>query len=351
MSLQPFTNTIGLDISDSKIRFAELNNTNAKRAQLMAYGEIMVPENCITSGEIKDQAKVAELIRTMTSKPIYGKLKTKFVNGSLSEKKTFIKTVQIPSVPPEELAGAVGWGIEQNIPVTLASVYYDWFIMNNGKTTDDNKLNVMVSVSPRTLSDQYTSLIKQAGLIPIGLENESTAIARCLLDLQKPNPPSMFIIDLGRSRTNIMMYSQHAIQFAESIDVSGREMTEAVAKELHMTYEDAERAKIITGLDPKKSRGSVRSILEPIMQRLLTRIEEGIYFYENYISKGEKIEQLLLTGSVSRMEDASTYLQEKLKRPVTIGNSLVNISSKSRKQSNIDFISYTTALGLALKTF
>lgn len=353
MSLNPFKKTIGLDISDSKIRFIQLNKSHKKAAAIDAFGEVTVPRDLIKSGDITDRTQVIKLITGMLEKPAYGKVSTKFINSALPEKRTFIKTVTFPNVPIEELPGAVGWGVEQNIPVTLKNVYYDWFMLNDGKPNDQDKLSAMVSVAPRELTDQYTSLIKEAGLTPIGLENESTAIARCLLDQHLPKPPSMFIIDLGRSRTNIMMYSNGAIQFAESVDVSGREMTEAVAHKMNMTYEDAEKAKIITGLDSKKSRGSVRAILEPIVLRLISKIEEGVYFYQHYIAPEQKIESLLLTGSVSRMQGVPEYLEEKLQRPVTIGNPAINLSiPKNKKKSlNVDFISYSTAIGLGLKNF
>jgi len=93
---------------------------------VQSFGEIEVPAGYISDGEIKGPEKVSELIKTLINQPIFGKAKNIYINACLPEKKIFIKTVQIPNVPVEEMRGAVAWGVEQNIPISTEQVYFDW---------------------------------------------------------------------------------------------------------------------------------------------------------------------------------------------------------------------------------
>ena len=309
-----------------------------------------VPDGHIVSGEIKNKASLVNLLKKMFKKPNFGKVDSKYVNAALPEKKTFIKIVEIPEVPENEMKGAVKWAVEKNIPIEIEDAYYDWQIIDQPKP-NDGKLNVLISVAPKNLVDSFSEVISESGFIPINLENESTAISRSLLGYSSNQNQPKIIIDLGRSRTTIMIYNYGAIQSASTLEISGHEMTKLVSTTLDLNYQDAEKAKIISGLDQKKSKGIVRKVLEPIILRLVSKINENLVFYDNYVTKKSSIDSIILTGSVSRMFGIDTFLQDKLKMKVSIGNPLVNVNlpkdSKQLPPNNL--YSFTTAIGLAIK--
>lgn len=354
MQLNPFKKKLGLDISDQKIRFTEIEDARHGKSMLLSFGEISVPPGLIVAGEISNEAAVVELIKKIIKKPALGRVTTTFTNASLPEKRIFIKVVQIPNVPENEQRGAVSWAIEQNIPVNIDQVYFDWHILSTKHQPDADKLQIVVSVAPKNLVDSYSSLITKCGLTLVGLENESVAITRCLIDADITElRHSLLVIDLGRSRTNIMILGGDTVEFASTIDVSGHEMTQAVAKLHGLSYTDAEKAKIIYGLDPKKGRGTIKKVLEPILTQLVTKIQENLDFYSTYLSPSNKINTILLTGSVSQMLNLPIYLGARLKTSVFIGDPWMNIKLTGRHTADSlqNFQSFTTAIGLALKKF
>lgn len=351
--LNPFKNHIGLDISDYKIRFIQFSKKNKQKVIISAFGEIPVMPGQIVDGNIKDELAVTNLITKMIDNPTYGKIEKKYVNSALPEKQTFIKVIEIPEVPQNELKGTVGWGIEQNIPVKLENVFFDWKIINSFQENGVKKYRVIVSVAPKKLVEIYTKIIKNSDLIPINLETESTAISRSLINKDIKHETSMLLIDLGRSRTNFIIFSHDTVQYSSSLDVSGHEMTKEISEKMKLSYNDAEKAKVIYGLDPKKARGTVRKILIPVIDRLIININEHINYFNTYVASKSQIKTILLTGSVSQTHGLTEYLRSNLKLSISIGDPFENlkiIESKKINWKNYKY-SFTTSVGLALKEF
>ncbi|MFA5134717.1 MAG: type IV pilus assembly protein PilM [Patescibacteria group bacterium] len=353
LNFLPFKNHIGLDISDYKIRFFQLHPSRRRAYRVHSFGEINTQPNTIQGGIIRDEEAITSLIGELIKKPHYGKLDTTFTNASLPERQIFIKTVLIPTVPANELKGAVTWAIEQNIPIQLETANFDWQVLGPASEEQEEKLRVLVSVAPKNLVDSYARVISAAGLELINLENESIAIARCLIDQKSSSQKPLLVIDVGKSRTNLMISSSSKIEFTFTVDVSGQEMTDAIANGIKVNIDDAEKAKIIFGLDQRKAHGKVRQIIKPIIDRLVFQIKDCIEYYNTYSGTDSGINTLLLTGSVSRMLGLPEYLREATGRTVIIGDPWCNVSKARDKNvsANIDYLSYTTAIGLSLKKF
>lgn len=349
----PFKNHIGLDISDYKIRFFQLYPDRKGLHKVHSFGEIDTKPGSIEGGIIKDEELITTFISDLIEKPTYGKSETKFVNASLPERQIFIKTVLIPNVPENEIKGAITWAIEQNIPLQLDTAYFDWQILGPSSSDHTDKIRVLVSVAPKTIVDSYTNVITGAGLELINLENESIAIARCLIDQKTNMKKPLLVIDVGKSRTNLMISSSTKVELTFTVDVSGQEMTTAIAKGMDMSLKDAEKGKVIFGLDKRKARGKVRQIIKPIIDRLLIRIKESIDYYNTYTGSEDTISTILLTGSVSRMVGLPEYLQETIGNTVIIGDPWCNVTpiKSDSVLKNVDYLSYTTAIGLSLKKF
>ncbi len=345
----PFSNHFGIDISDFKIRFFQILKTK-KFQKIKTFGEISTVPGIIVNGEIKNVASVSNLIKEMLSHPQFGKIDTKYVVASLPDKKTYIKIFEIPSVPDNELAGAVQWGIEQNFPVEIDDVYIDW--IKFGPATQKNnssKQKILASVAPRDIVDSYTNVLISSGLVPIALENESFAIARSLLNENDYLLPKC-IIDLGRSRTNFIVTFGGAVIYTSTIEVSGNTMTQKISESMKLTFDESEKAKIIYGLNRTKAHGQIFKIIEPLLSLLTLKISENIeYFNSTFTDK--KINALYLTGSVSHMNGLNEYLRLQLNKKIVEGNPLTNLR-RIETNKNIDlnkFNSYSTAIGLSLK--
>lgn len=353
LKYNPFKDVIGLDISDFKLRFFQFRKGRGGKFHVNSFGETACPDGLIQNGTISDPAKVQELITQMIKKPSVGKVTTKFVNAALPEKRVFLKKAYIPDVPDEEMKGAVQWAIEQNIPVEVEEMLFDWQVIRKLKKDNENKIEVIMSVAPQELVTSYTSVIKSADLIPISLENESVAIARSLINIEAAKKTSLLIVDVGKSRTSIMIFDGGSITYTTTLETSGEQMTKMIMDVMKLSHEEAEKAKIIFGLSKKRSRGKIRDVVAPVLERMVQDIKENVDYYSTYMAPVKPITTVLLTGSVSRMDGLPQYIQDNLHMTVLLGDPWTNVFSQLEKYEGkkIDPSSYATAIGLALKQF
>src|SRR5690606_28048249 len=150
-----------------------------------------------------------------------------------------------------------------------SDIYYDWQVLGAGSVTPPlaevvtkhipsdepsdaepvvpesvplASTRVLIGAAPKILADAYTTTLEQAGLAPIGLEIEATAIARALLPLSDIGAP-VGILDIGATRSSLIVYDNGVIQMSISIPVSGISITEAISESLQVPFSDAETLK------------------------------------------------------------------------------------------------------------
>lgn len=347
-----FKNAFGLDFSDLKLRLVQLKKSGRK-IKLHCFGEIAVPSGVMIEGEIKNEKALADLIKKLLHSTIGGKVLSPYVIASLPERKTFVKVIETQKLPAEEMAGAIKWEAQQHIPMVIDDVYLDWQVMASKDEKAVKKVNVLVGASPKIISDSYVKILKAAGLTPLVLETESAAIVRSIIEENSTDQSAQIIIDMGASRTGLIIYDRQILQFTTTLNVSGWQMTNQIAKRLNLSTDQAEKAKIICGLDEKKGKGVVKNILDPLVNQLAERILETIIFYKTHNLQGHEIKKILLCGGVSQTKGLSSIIGKKLNLPVAMANPWVNINKIKNKSilSPAKYLSYTTAIGLALRAF
>ncbi|TSC96081.1 MAG: type IV pilus assembly protein PilM [Parcubacteria group bacterium Athens1014_10] len=339
----------GLDISDFSIKAVSLKERHlAKNKELVlsAFGQIAVPEGYFNKGEIKEFEKIAGLIKKLLKNLAKGKIATPYVISVLPESKTFIKLIETPFIEDENILETIKSEIGRDIPVSLEESYLDWQIIS--KDSKKNTFKILIAVAPKKMVDDYTLLLKKAGLKPLAFEIESVAIARCLINSKKIDcEQPLAIIDLGASRGSIIVFDEETIQLTSTISVSGQEISAALSSKLKISMPEAEKIKIVCGLNAEKCKKTIDEILEPAIEKLVKKTQEIINFYQNQTNK--KINKILLCGGASNLKGLELFLSKKLKIETKKGNLLANLCLENPPISPDDFLSYATAIGLSLR--
>ncbi|MFA5070074.1 MAG: type IV pilus assembly protein PilM [Patescibacteria group bacterium] len=349
LNIYPFKNVFGLDISDSDIRLALLKK-RGKEIIIASLNELPLPDGLIFDGEIKDDIKLRNLLGRLIKNTSGKKINTPYVNCVLPERKTFIKLIALPQSNTSDLGEAIKWEAAQHIPMSLEEMYLDWQIIDDGKRQDKN-LSVLIAAAPKNIVDSYTNLLEGVGLTPISFETESMAITRSILSGQNNNLLPLLIIDLGGDHTNLIIFDKNSLQFSSTLSFSGKGITQKIAEGLKMTFADAEKAKIICGLETKKGKGQISKIITPLFSELIDKIGETENYYLNLFPGRQKFKKIILSGSGALLKNLDIYCQKKLNLPVDIANPLVHLNVK---QSKIKILAeqacpFTTTIGLALK--
>ena len=346
----------GLDLSDESFKFVQLKKVGVG-FDMSSFGSRPIKKEIIIRGEIKKEDELVEILKAGLSDPEKGKLTTKYVVCSLPEEHSFIRVLQLPKMSIDEVTEAIKWEIEQNIPLGIDEVYFDWQIINNTDIKLDHQ-DILIAAIPRTVVDPYVSVLRKSGLIPIAMEVESISIVRSVIKDLLTNSPEL-VVDIGATRTNFIIFSGRSLRFSSSVSTAGNKMMEAIAKEFGVSEEEAKKIFYKIGLDSEEDpEGRVKKVLMPILKELSDQIENYVSFYSSHLLhdhavKRKNIEKILLSGGVANLAGITAYLSSALKISVEPANPWTNILKEPLNEvPDMSFdksLRYTTALGLALR--
>ncbi|MBI3290879.1 type IV pilus assembly protein PilM [Candidatus Falkowbacteria bacterium] len=364
MSLEIEKKSFGLDISERALRFVQFKKSG-KKIFLKSFNQVNLPESIIKNGEIIQPDKMVGYIKELTNN---GRIKNKNVISVLPESKTFIKVIEIQKeIKPQKnkrgktkgkkssdnLEDIIKKEIVNHIPLSLDETYIDWQVLNENETS----AKLLVGLAPKNIVDSYFLILEKSGLAPYILEIEAAPIIRALIPSEqekenKEDGKAKIIIDFGAVRTGLIFYDEQTVKFTSSLPISGNRITETIANTLKLDAKKAEKAKIICGLDEKKCEGALRKILFSSVDNLASQIKKSIAFYKANFPNGNQATEVILCGGGANFIKIDQVLAEKLNIPVKIGNPLINVSnSKKMAIDNKKMLSYTTAIGLGLRSF
>ncbi len=367
LTLKP--GAFGLDISDLSLKIIKLKK-RGKPLTLASFLEEKIEPGIIKGGEIRDEKRLAEIIKEAIKKVRGEKLKTNYVVASLPEEKAYLEVIQMPKVPEEDLKSAVIYEAENYIPLPIEDVYLDSQIVPPALNHLDH-LDILIAALPKKTVDPYLSALKLAGLQPLVFEIESQAIARSLIKNETAISPHL-LIDLGATRTGFIIFSGNSLRFTSSIPVSSGNFTEIISKNLGVSFTEAEKLKIKYGLGEKtklkfenekaslkKDRGKIFEALIPALVDLIQQIRRYLDYYQTHAShehlppNGKGVSKIFLCGGGANLKGLPDLLSLELKLPVELGNSWINILPEGKREAGkLSFeesLKYTTALGLALR--
>lgn len=349
----------GLDINDLSLKIVKLKKKH-RGFVLTSFNEAKMAHGIIEDGVIKKEDALSKIIKYSYNSVKGKKLKTKYVIASLPEEKSFLQVIQMPKMTEEELKIAVPFEAENYIPMPISEVYLDFQVISPIKDYFDH-LEVLIVAMPKKIVDSYVSCIKKAGLVPIILEAESEAIARALVK-NETNSSLLILIDFGENNTNFIVFSGCSVRFTCSIPVSSRLLTEAISRSLRIDFHEAERLKMEYGLVGRKSSASssihaerVPQIITPILDDLISQIKKYLNFYRDhssyeYLLPDRKTEKILICGGGAELKGLAGFMSKKLDTTVEMADPLINfLSKKPRSAIKKGLLSFTTAIGLALR--
>jgi len=408
----PLSRAFGLDIGDRTFKVAQIAKLRRRAKmpyRLTAWGSISVPEGVMDKGEVQNMADAAEFVGRLVSET--RGLKGRGVVACLPEAKSFVKLVEIEKEAKDaDIQRLVIKEIEQNIPLKFDEIYYDWQLIEDAPppkpeaetpppaekagddegadaeddaegpaadaedggaetaaepeetapedgpekepavkpTRDPGKVRVLIAAAPKKIIDDYAQMLETAGLAPLAFEIEAVAIARAIVPLDEDFYDPIGILDLGATRSSLVIYDEGVLQMSISIPISGHELTKLVSDKFNISEKDAELVKIECGLDATRCEDRMWKIMLPVIDDMSSKIRNALRFYKIGFQMGKKIERLYLCGGGAHFREIDTVLSRKLTIKVRPGDALVNIR-KPRSFEDAKSLTYTTAIGLALR--
>ena len=338
---------LGLDISDRSLKFVELSFRKG-RPVLGKFGQKVLPEGLIQSGEIKNRDALIDFLKSGLSE-----FSGREIILALPEEKAFLGLVTLPLMSQANIREALELQLEEHVPLSPSEAVFDYELLPAEEKQDH--LDVIIVAFPRNLVEGYRDAVKAAGLKPAVFEMETQALVRSVL------PPDeegvVMVVDFGRTRTSFAIVSQGIIRFTSTVSLAGADLDKALVQTFKIELFAAERMKKERGLVRTKENQEVFNALLPVVSAICDEISRHLLFWQGHAvhahSSKPEVAKLYLCGGESNLIGLGEYLAYDLKLPVVLANPWVNIASFEDYVPEITYnesLSYATALGLALRS-
>jgi type IV pilus assembly protein PilM len=333
-------NHFGLDIGTNHVRLVELSNSGNKYS-LKAYAQAPIPPGITQSDSKLDQQRLAKIIVDIAKK---AGVSTKNVVAAIPGTSVFNATIKLPPMTKDELHKAIKYQAEQNIPLKIEDVKYDWQVIKEDPETKE--LTVMIIAATKSKVNQTIDLLRFAELNVLALETSTVAVTR---SLSRPEIPVAMILDIGATTTEIAVIENGTLVQTRSFPLAGYALTRAISQQLGLDMAQAEQFKQRFGLSQDKLEGQVYKTIEPVLRNILDEAVRSAKFYQEQF--GTPITRVILTGATSKLPLINEFIKSYTGMEVMFGNPWSNISYPSNNNDNIISMSaeFATAIGLAMR--
>lgn len=329
---------VGVDIGSTALRIVQIKKDSG-RNNLIAFASVPIPGSISRSDSKLDMQTVAQIIKNLFETT---KISTKSVVTSLPTSSVFSTIIKMPPMSKGELAKAVKFQAEQNIPLKIEDVRFDWQVVRENPITKETA--VMIVAAPKTKTERMLELFEMAGKQVVYLETSAIAVARAL---SQPNDPLTMILDIGAIATELTIIENGVVSHVRSLPSAGFALTRSVSQSLGLDIEQAEQFKIRFGLSENKLEGQVFRAMEPVLTNVIEEIRRSLKFYLDQF--GGALKKIVLTGGGSCTPEILSYLRSELNIEVVQGDPWTNIvyDPNLKGELNENAFTFACAVGLA----
>ncbi|MBI2462802.1 MAG: type IV pilus assembly protein PilM [Candidatus Spechtbacteria bacterium] len=343
----------GLDISDRSLKFVSLKPIR-NAYEVDAFGEHEFAAGIVERGKVLSLDKLANEISAALASA--RDVISPHVVVALPEEEVFLRIVQLPQMSKDELAEAIKWETESNIPISIDNAYFDYQIIPPiHKPKELQHLDVLVAAAPKDTVEQYIRAVERADLHLVGIEPESVAIARSLVSARQQNDP-VILMDIGAIRTRLVIHSAGCVRFTSFIPLSVQNFIKPLVAS-GLEAKEAERILFSIGVNKSAEHSAVFTLLVPVLTDLKEQIEKYIQFYNSHAEHehgySTKLSLLIVAGGGALIPGLLEYLASMLNISVEVANPWANVTDQPMREipqiSQRQAVRFSAVIGLALR--
>lgn len=311
----------GVAISDRSIQFVDFSYK--KRTELESFGEIVLPDKSLDGGGITNPDLFAKSLKELKDKH-----KLDLVEVSIPEEKSYLFKSTVLGENIKEIKNNIELHIQENVPFKTSEIVFDFSVIGE---EENGRRDVIVSVLPKIVVEQYLNALHSAGLTPTSFQVESQAVTQAVVP--KENKDHVLVVNIQDGKVGFYIVAGRTVRFSSTVQI------DTVPSEVI----------ILDGTPRPKDANPYLSILVREIRKILT------YWRTHDGSKNScSIRQIYLTGSIEEELKMTDYIGNNISIPVEIANVWQNAFSFDEiipKMKRKDSLKFSAAIGLALDDF
>ncbi len=319
--LTPRRQLVGLDIGSSAIKVAQLKESKGRHF-LQKFGVKPLEPEVIVDGTVMDEGRVVSAIQELFEE---SNVKHKHVAISISGHAVIVKKISLPPMPDEELEGQVKLAAEQYIPFDINEVNIDFHVLPLDTTEDQQgDMSVILVAAKKDKINELTELVKAAGLIPVVMDVDAFAVENMYaINYPLAQDETTALVNLGASVMNVNIIRAGSSLFTRDIPLGGNRYTEAIQREIGLSFEEAEESK-------KKDRvgdssgASLASVVDSVNAEVASEIARTVDYFKTSAVNSE-LTRVLVCGGVARAKGLIQQLGDRMQVPVEMADPFAEI--------------------------
>lgn len=338
---------VGLDIGSSSVKIAQVKEIKGKYV-LEKFGMKPLEPEVIVDGTVMDEGRVVTVIKDLLEET---GVTQKKVAISISGHSVIVKKISLPPMPDDELEGQVKLAAEQYIPFDINEVNFDFHILNPTDQSEDGEpqMTLMLVAAKKDKVNELTELVKGAGLIPTVMDVDAFAVE----NMHSVNYPAVHdevivLVNIGASVMNVNILKGGTSVFTRDIPIGGNRYTEAIQRELGMSYDEAESLKK-GHQGGRGDREALLGVIDSVNSEVASEIARTVDYFRTTGSEGD-IGKILLCGGGAKVIGLAQQLSDRMRTQVEFVNpfNLLDTSVLDVDPDTLSEMSAEAAVGVGL---
>jgi type IV pilus assembly protein PilM len=338
---------VGIDIGSSSIKVVELQDREGV-VTLTTYGQLQLGPY----EEGKKIGQIAQLTPTLERQAMIDILresavKTKEAVLAIPLMTSFVTVMSIEAKIEDDISSRVRVEARKYIPVPIADVMLDWADIDTGTAAGGMKRDILLAAIQNDALKRFTSLMQMSELGQPPKEIECFSTIRAA---HNAGDSFTAIVDIGATTTKLYITHDGLLQRMHRIPSGGTKLTEKIAEELKLTFEQAEDLKCSLRTDHPQY-AAVQKIATGQFGRVFKELTQVLREYESLM--GIEVSDIALSGGASITPGLLSLLAQETNRHVSLLRPFEKVAYPAFMEDALVELGplFATALGAALRPF
>lgn len=298
----------GLDIGSSCIKMVEIQESPQGRL-LTRFSRIPLARGVIVDGSVVEPEAL-----TATIKDLYQRsgCRGKKIVTSISGHAVIVKKATFAQMDEEELRALIHDEAEKYLPFDdMAAIDYDFQVIGENPY-NPSLMEVVIVAAKKEIIESYTEVIQAAGLVPVIMDVDSFALETMYEENYEFDENDVAVlINIGASITNLNAVKGGVSIFTRDFALGGNAITDALAENLGVSFDEAEKMKIEGVGEDEQARAAYREGLIVYAEPICSEIERSVDYFRSTFG-AETISKILLSGGGSMLPSMAADLAQRL---------------------------------------
>jgi type IV pilus assembly protein PilM len=336
---------LSVDIGSSSAKLLEVVG-DAGQLRVLNAVVLPTPASAIQNNMVSESGAVAEVIRA--ARESQG-MRARRVIAAVPGPAVIIKRMTLPAQSASELENTILFEAGNFIPEDLENVNLDYQVTDY--LDDGKRIEVVLVAAKKEIVASYAETIRAAGLMPAVIDVDYFALENMFeINYDMAADRAIALVNIGARYSSINILKGGRSTFTGDVPVGGRDISEALMRDLGLSMEEAELAK--TGeVKAGVGREQAEAVIGSAASALIEEIHHALSFFWT-AATDETIDAIYVSGGVGRMAGLAQLLSDRVGAPVEVANPFARVAVESKLNTpafRAHAAEYAVAVGLATR--